>query len=123
MKVVVLGGGIAGLCMGIYLHQHGIDVSVNEKQIFTAVGGHAFLMHHDGITVLNELAADSNHHLPGKPVDTFVLRDPNGHIIAEKVSKTASLSVQITAVYISFYLNPANNDCNFLILYMRRIRS
>jgi FAD-dependent urate hydroxylase len=84
MKVVVLGGGIAGLCMGIYLHRYGIDVSVNERQTFIAAGGHAFLMHHDGITVLNELAAESNHLLPGKPVYTFVLRDPNGHIITEK---------------------------------------
>jgi len=84
MKVVVLGGGIAGLCMGIYLHQHGIDVSVNERQTFTAVGGHAFLMHHDGITVLKELAAESNYVLPGKPVYTFVLRDPSGDIITEK---------------------------------------
>jgi len=84
MKVVILGGGIAGLCMGIYLHQQGIDVSVNERQIFTAVGGHAFLMHHDGITVLNELAAESDQLLPGTPVYTFVLRDPNGDIITEK---------------------------------------
>ncbi|KIO78642.1 hypothetical protein TH53_02550 [Pedobacter lusitanus] len=83
MKVVILGGGIAGLCMGIYLHQHDVDVSVNERQRFTAVGGHAFLMHHDGITVLNELAANSNHPLPGKPVYSFILRDPNGYVITE----------------------------------------
>ncbi|RAJ33443.1 FAD-dependent oxidoreductase [Pedobacter cryoconitis] len=85
MKVVVLGGGIAGLCMGIYLHQHDIDVSVNERQIFSAVGGHAFLMHHDGITVLNELATESNCPLPGKPVHTFILRDADGLIVNEKI--------------------------------------
>lgn len=84
MKVVVLGGGIAGLCMGIYLHQHDIDVSVNERQIFSAVGGHAFLMHHDGITVLNELAINSNAPLPGKEVHTFMLRDSEGLILNEK---------------------------------------
>jgi FAD-dependent urate hydroxylase len=84
MKVVVLGGGIAGLCIGIYLHQHGIDVSVNERQVFTAVGGHAFLMHHDGIAVLNEVAAHCTHLLPGSPVYTFVLKDPDGHVITEK---------------------------------------
>lgn len=84
MKVVILGGGIAGLCMGIYLHQHDIEVIVNERQIFSAVGGHAFLMHHDGITVLNELAIESKTPLPGKPVHTFVLRDAEGLILNEK---------------------------------------
>jgi len=84
MKVVIIGGGIAGLCMGIYLHQHHFEVSVNERQIFTAVGGHAFLMHHDGIAVLNELAVNSGYVLPGRPVYTFTLKDPAGNIITEK---------------------------------------
>lgn len=84
MKVVVLGGGIAGLCMGIYLHQHNIEVCVNERQIFSAVGGHAFLMHHDGITVLNELATESNFLLPGKAVHTFMLKDSEGLIVNER---------------------------------------
>jgi len=83
MKVVILGGGIAGLCMGIYLHQHDIEVCVNERQVFTVVGGHAFLMHHDGITVLNELANKSKLHLPGRPVHTFMLKDPDGALIME----------------------------------------
>lgn len=84
MKVVVLGGGIAGLCMGIYMHQHAIEVCVNERQIFSAVGGHAFLMHHDGIAVLNELATESNFSLPGKAVHTFMLKDSTGLIVNEK---------------------------------------
>jgi len=36
MKVVILGGGIAGLCMGIYLHRNNITAVVNEKQLYTA---------------------------------------------------------------------------------------
>lgn len=84
MKVVVLGGGIAGLCVGIYLHKNNIDVSVNEKQIYTAVGGHAFLMHHDGAAVLKEIAQGSDCLLPGKLVDTFVFKDPRGQVILEQ---------------------------------------
>lgn len=87
MKVVVLGGGIAGLCMGIYLHQNDFEVSVNEQQVFSAVGGHAFLMHHDGISVLRELAGEDNRDLPGKLVDTFILKDPSGSIMAEQPLK------------------------------------
>lgn len=83
MKVVVLGGGIAGLCIGIYLQQNHIEVSVNERQIYSAVGGHAFLMHHDGISVLKEVAGDTDCMIPGKPVDTFVFRKPDGELVME----------------------------------------
>jgi FAD-dependent urate hydroxylase len=84
MKVVILGGGIAGLCMGIYLHQHHIEVSVNERQVFTAVGGHAFLMHHDGIAVLKELIGEQDCAMPGRVVDTFIFRDPGGQVVTEQ---------------------------------------
>jgi len=83
MKIVILGGGIAGLCMGIYLHQNQIDFSINERQTHAAVGGHAFLMHHDGFTVLQEIAAYTACYLPGRKVDTFVSKDPSGEILAE----------------------------------------
>lgn len=87
MKVVVIGGGIAGLCMGIYLHQNNFEFSVNERQIFSAVGGHAFLMHHDGISVLKELAGEDNCDLPGKLVDNFILKEPSGNIKAQQPLK------------------------------------
>lgn len=84
MKVVVIGGGIAGLCMGIYLQQNGIDVVINEKQVFSAVGGHAFLMHHDGFAVLEDVTAGSECLLPGKLVDTFIFKDHQGRLINEQ---------------------------------------
>jgi FAD-dependent urate hydroxylase len=84
MKVVILGGGIAGLCMGIYLHQNNIEVSVNERQVFAAVGGHAFLMHHDGIAVLKELIGEQDCVMPGRVVDTFIFRDPGGQVVTEQ---------------------------------------
>lgn len=81
MKVVVLGGGIAGLCMGIYLHQHNFEVSVNERQVSSAAGGHAFLMHHDGLSVLREMSAGSGVMLPGVEVQGFELKDTAGKLI------------------------------------------
>ncbi len=78
MKVVILGGGIAGLCMGIYLQQQHMNVIVNEKQVFSAVGGHAFLMHHDGFSVLKEIAEGSGCLLPGRQVDSFTFINPEG---------------------------------------------
>lgn len=84
MKVVVIGGGIAGLCMGIYLHQNHFEVSVHEREVYAAVGGHAFLMHHDGIAVLKELIGYQDCAVPGRIVDTFTFKDPAGTVITEQ---------------------------------------
>lgn len=82
MKVVIIGGGIAGLCMGIYLKKYGLEAVVNERKGSLSGGGHAFLMHHEGISILNELQATTDV-LPGKLVDTFVFRRPNGELVSQ----------------------------------------
>lgn len=82
MKVVIIGGGIAGLCMGIYLRRNGVDVNVNERVVGLHGGGHAFLMHHEGMAILNELQTE-NCMLPGKLVDTFVYKRQDGELINE----------------------------------------
>lgn len=84
MKVVILGGGIAGLCMGIYLQQKDIEVSVNERQVYSAVGGHAFLMHHEGVGILHEVAEGTECLIPGRLVDSFVFKQPDGLVITEQ---------------------------------------
>ena len=83
MKVVIIGGGIAGLTLANFLHGDQFEVVVNERAIGSAGGGHAFLMHSDGLAVLEEIAqlhanvapADG---LPGQLVERFCLKRPNG---------------------------------------------
>jgi 2-polyprenyl-6-methoxyphenol hydroxylase-like FAD-dependent oxidoreductase len=58
-------------------------VSVNERKFGIIGGGHAFLMHYDGFSILKELARGENGTLPGKPVDTFVYKKPDGQLIKE----------------------------------------
>lgn len=77
MKVVIIGGGIAGLTLGIFLRKKNIEVVVNEKLFGVPNWGHAFLTHSDGLAVLRELS-DDRGYLPGKKVDAFSLRRPNG---------------------------------------------
>lgn len=81
MKVVIIGGGIAGLSMGIYLHRNGVEVSVSERNLGVLGGGHAFLMHHDGISILKALAGGEDVLLPGKLIDTFVFKRPDGDLV------------------------------------------
>jgi len=100
MKVVIIGGGIAGLTLANFLIGDQFEVVVNERAIGSPGGGHAFLMHSDGLSVLQEIAlrADqvseqsaeqkqaeplSDHMtsvnlLPGQLVEQFSLKRPDG---------------------------------------------
>jgi 2-polyprenyl-6-methoxyphenol hydroxylase-like FAD-dependent oxidoreductase/predicted DsbA family dithiol-disulfide isomerase len=77
MKVVILGGGIAGITLGIFLHRKGSDVIINERTTSISSRGNAFLMHAEGVTVLKELSEGyTKNKIPGKIIDTFSLRRP-----------------------------------------------
>lgn len=80
MKAVIIGGGIAGLTMGILLRKKNFDVVINERTEGMPIRGHAFLMHQDGLSILRELNT-VNAPLPGRRIDSFSLRRPNGHEI------------------------------------------
>src|SRR5688500_15210355 len=76
MKVVIVGGGIAGLTLARFLLQKNHDVIVCERAVGAPVLGHAFLMHTDGLQILRELKGDSKG-LPGTKVDAFSLKRPD----------------------------------------------
>ncbi len=78
MKVVIIGGGIAGLTLGISLRNKGWEVVVNERSEGIPGRGHAFLMHSDGLSILKDLRCCSTARLKSKKVDTFSLRRPDG---------------------------------------------
>ncbi len=81
MKVVIIGGGIAGLTLGALLHEKNIEFVINERNVGSPSHGHAFLMHTDGLAILNELSADNQIRLPGNNVDTYSLNRPDGQEI------------------------------------------
>jgi 2-polyprenyl-6-methoxyphenol hydroxylase-like FAD-dependent oxidoreductase/predicted DsbA family dithiol-disulfide isomerase len=78
MKVVIIGGGIAGLTFGRFLLKKNIDVVINERAVGAPILGHAFLMHTDGLSILKELGEGSKSYLPGKKVQAFCLKRPDG---------------------------------------------
>ena len=77
MKIVIIGGGIAGMTMGIFLQKKGIGVTIAERQPDMNEKGHAFLMHDDALSILRELG-DGKTDLPGQSIARFCLRRPNG---------------------------------------------
>ncbi len=77
MKVVVIGGGIAGLSLGIFLNEKKIDFVICERFAELQTRGHAFLMHRDGIAPLKRLNYKCGVLLPARKVDEFILRRPD----------------------------------------------
>jgi 2-polyprenyl-6-methoxyphenol hydroxylase-like FAD-dependent oxidoreductase/predicted DsbA family dithiol-disulfide isomerase len=78
MKVVIIGGGIAGLTLGIFLRKKNIDAVIFERSEDVGNRGHGFLMHTDGLAILQDLAGTSKQYLPGKFISDFSLRRPSG---------------------------------------------
>lgn len=79
MKIVIVGGGIAGLAMGILLRRNNYDTIVCEREENIPIRGNAFLMHSEGVSVLKELTLGgfSSKTFPGSFIDRFSLRRPN----------------------------------------------
>ncbi len=78
MKVVIIGGGIAGLTLARLMLQRNIDVVICERTIGASLLGHAFLMHTDGLDILKEMQGDSQVSIPGQSVAAFSLKRPSG---------------------------------------------
>ncbi len=77
-KVVIIGGGIGGMALGIILHKSGVQVIINEREPVVPMGGNAFLMHSDGISVLQMfLNKKEIDNIPGELIHTFILKRPD----------------------------------------------
>jgi len=78
MKVVIIVGGIAGLSFGILLHNKGVEVVISERDTNIPTKGNVFLMHVDGLSILQEFAIQNKlKDIPGKVINTFILKRPD----------------------------------------------
>ena len=77
MKVVIVGGGIAGLMQGILLSQKGYEVVVYERTKQIQTRGHAFLINGEGIDYLQSLISEQKIELRYQKVDVFSLKRPD----------------------------------------------
>lgn len=78
MKVVIIGGGIAGLTTGILFHNKNYDVVVNERSHGIETKGHAFLMNEEGLAILEPFFTEIENSLQRKKIDLFSLKRPDG---------------------------------------------
>lgn len=82
MKTVIIGGGVAGLAMGIYLNNNGMNAVICERGQDHCNKGNAFLMHAEGMSILSELSKGNRvNDIPGKYINHFSLRNENNEEI------------------------------------------
>ncbi len=107
MKVVIIGGGIAGLTLGILLRKRNFEVVINERTVGMPVRGHAFLMHTDGLSILNELNNENSAPLPGRQIDSFSLRRPDGKEIKHIKLESWQCIKRVDLVRFLYFLLPS----------------
>ena len=76
MKIVIVGGGIAGIAFGIIMKNKGHQIVINERFNEIPLGGNAFMMHEDGLTILKNILGE-DCIIPGSEIDTFILKRPD----------------------------------------------
>ncbi len=76
MKVIIIGGGIAGLSQGIFLKANGYEVVVYERNLKTEGRGHAFLINEHSIELLKSYIKKDIKLSPQK-VDLFSFNLPD----------------------------------------------
>jgi len=78
MKVIIIGGGIAGLAIANFLLQKGIEVSLHEREAGNQAKGHAFLMHPAGISILEQLGKTKESvPVPGQSIQNIRISRPD----------------------------------------------
>lgn len=87
MKAVIIGGGVAGIAVGIKLHYTGWDVVICERESAIPSRGNAFLLHAEGKRTLERLIRISGKTyatLPGHPINRYVLYDETDTVIKDQ---------------------------------------
>ena len=80
MKIVILGGGVAGLAFGIIMQKKGHEIIINEKGNSIPYGGNAFMMHEEGINVLKDIL-ENEAAVPGITINQFLLKYPDDNVV------------------------------------------
>ena len=78
MKIVIIGGGIAGLSLGLLLRKTSHEVVVCERSVGLESKGHAFLMSADGFSILSPLMKEAGRDLEKQQIELFNLKRPDG---------------------------------------------
>lgn len=82
MKIVIIGGGIAGLISAITLKNNGHTVMVKEKYALKSRPGLAFLIHSETLDFIRSINT-KGLHIESQNIDQFQLLNPGGELQME----------------------------------------
>ncbi len=77
-RVVILGGGIAGLCCSLRLSALGVQHFIIEQDMHRDRHGHGFILLQEGVSALGALGVRDQVVAKGHPISQFQLYDPQG---------------------------------------------
>ena len=83
MKIVIVGGGIAGLASVLYLRKLGYEAIVMERAKSYAKIGQGFVLLPNGLAALKSLGMEEDTYAIGTPLPQVTIHSPEGRLIAE----------------------------------------
>src|SRR5580704_10333535 len=82
-RILVVGGGVAGLTAAAALHQHGFTTELVERQQTWHVLGAGFLVHANGMRILRALGLAAGVENAGAVVRRWQFCDEHGDLLSE----------------------------------------